>query len=535
MEVLRHLPIGVVVAGAPRGELLFASAEALRIWGEAMPAPGEVVVGRWRGFHPDGREYQEEEWPLARALARGEAVEEEEIEIQRGDGRRTVIQAGAYAVRDGAGQVEAGVLTFREAREAGGGEGTRRLLAEASRVLGSSLDYATTLRDVARLLVPALADWCGVDVVHRDGRIERLVVEHADPRKQARAADLARRYPPNPEAPAGVARVLRTGRPELLSEIDDRLLREVAQDDEHLRALREMGFSSAMILPLTARGKTIGALRIIAAESRRRYTPEDLALAEELAARAALAIDNARLHRELQAANRTKTDFLSLISHELRTPLTTIIGYAELLELGIPEPVMDSQREHVERIHASALELLQMIEQILSVASLEAGESRIQPQRVGLREILQRAEEVFGPVAAARGVSLNIPDAEPRTLLTDRDKLLQVLFCVLSNALKFTDRGEVRVAARAEEDWLAITVRDTGMGMNPGEMALAFEPFWQAERPSTRRIGGTGLGLTIARRLLRMLGGEIQLRSAPGAGTTVQLRLPLHHRAEEGA
>ncbi|MBX6342332.1 MAG: GAF domain-containing protein, partial [Thermomicrobiaceae bacterium] len=175
-------------------------------------------------------------------------------------------------------------------------------LAEASALLAGSLDYETTLRRVAETVVPALADWCAVDLVERDGEVRRVAIAHVDPAKVSWARELAERYPYDPGAPHGLAKVLRTGEPEFWPEITDAMLAAAARDEEHLALLRSTGFSSAMIVPLVARGRTIGALSFIAAESGRHYTEADLMFAEEVARRAALAVENARLLRAARAA-----------------------------------------------------------------------------------------------------------------------------------------------------------------------------------------------------------------------------------------
>lgn len=192
----------------------------------------------------------------------------------------------------------ANVLSMAIERERA--EDKQRFLAETSVLLSSSLDYRTTLASVARLAVPALADWCAVDVLNGGGSVERLAVEHKEPEKVHLALELQERYPPDPEAPGGVLNVLKTGHPEFYPEITDQIIEAAARDEEHLRILREIGFTSAIIVPMTVRGMTLGAVTLVSAESGRRYGEADLEIAEELARRGALAVDNARLYEEAQ-------------------------------------------------------------------------------------------------------------------------------------------------------------------------------------------------------------------------------------------
>lgn len=189
-------------------------------------------------------------------------------------------------------------------------EETQRFLAEAGEVLSTSLDYRITLSSVARLAVPTVADWCAIDVLGENGSVERLAVVHQDPEKETWARELQERYPPDPETPRGVPNVLRTGRSELYSKITDEMLEPAARDEEHLRLIREVGFTSAMVVPLVASGRTVGAISLVSTESGRRYGESDLRMAEELASRTALAVDNARLYGEAQReiAERAKAE-----------------------------------------------------------------------------------------------------------------------------------------------------------------------------------------------------------------------------------
>ena len=182
----------------------------------------------------------------------------------------------------------------------GGTEDALRFLARASEILSSSLDYRETLASVARLVVPRLADWCVVDVLEDDGTLQRVAAEHEDPEKVALARELQERYPPDPDAPYGVHRVVRTGESELVPEIPEAVLDQAASDEGHRELLKRLGLKSSMVVPLVARGRKLGAITLVSAESGRRYEQADLELAEDLARRAALAVDNARLYEEAQ-------------------------------------------------------------------------------------------------------------------------------------------------------------------------------------------------------------------------------------------
>jgi PAS domain S-box-containing protein len=409
-------------------------------------------------------------------------------------------------------------------------EKANSLLADAGRVLAESLDFRITLNAVARLVTPALADWCTVVLQNDAGQLETLAVAHADPEKAAWASEVGERYPIDASSTTGVPNVVRTGVSEVYSDITDEMLVGAAIDAEHLDMLRHLGMRSVMIVPIQAHGRTLGAITLICAESGRQFTDADLPIAEELARRSALAIENAELFQAAAAANRAKSEFLASMSHELRTPLNAILGYTSLLADEITGPVIPAQQEQLLRIRASATHLLGLIDEVLSFSRLEAGREQLSMHDVDVRNVLDEAAALVRPMAAAKQLPLEIdpPDAtsEPLHLQSDILKLRQILVNLLTNAVKFTDHGSVRLSARAEGDDVMFAVTDTGIGIPPSHLEHVFDAFWQVEQAASRRVGGTGLGLSVTRRLARLLGGDVSVSSSPGRGSTFTVRLP---------
>jgi signal transduction histidine kinase/CHASE3 domain sensor protein len=400
------------------------------------------------------------------------------------------------------------------------------LLSDASRVLASTLDYEKTLETIARLAVGELAEWCAVDLVEDGGSVRQSVVAHVDEAKIKWAKELNKRYPPDYSGPTGAGHVIRTGQPEIYPEISDEMLVATARDEQHLAITRELQIKSAIIVPMTARGHTLGALTLISTQRGRRYDDADLALAMELATRAALAIDNARLYRSALAASEAKSAFLATISHELRTPLNAIIGYQSLLKEGIDGALNEAQLKQLSRIRSSADHLLELIDEVLTYSRVEAGKEVLRQDELRLRPLIEEAVVMVMPEAEAKGLSVrvDVPDAQ---LHTDAGKLRQILLNLLSNAVKFTDRGEVSVRATESEDRIEVGVIDTGIGIARENLERIFEPFWQVEQSSTRRAGGTGLGLSVSRSLARLLGGDVGVESKLGEGSTFTLTLPV--------
>jgi PAS domain S-box-containing protein len=406
-------------------------------------------------------------------------------------------------------------------------EGRRRFLAEAGALLSSSLDYIATLKRVVELSVPTVADWCAADMIEATGAFERLAIAHADASKLQHIEKL-KRYLPNLRSAFGTHEVIRTGRSQLRPEVPDSLLEELAVDSEHLRLLRELGFWSAMIVPLRARGQTVGALLFVSSESNRKFGDGDLAFAEELASIAALAIENARLYREAQNANRTKDEFLATVSHELRTPLNAILGWASLLRTS---DMSSDQRERAfEVIERNARAQAQLIEDLLDVSRIISGTLRLDSRPVDLATIIDSALEAVRLAADSKGVQIRTAlDDDARRAVGDSGRLQQIVWNLLSNAVKFTNRGGVVNVSLARIDSHAeICVSDTGHGIAAEFLPHIFERFKQADAVTTRSHGGLGLGLAIVKHLVELHGGTVTAASdGKDQGAVFRVQLPL--------
>ncbi|MFN3649846.1 MAG: GAF domain-containing protein [Armatimonadota bacterium] len=420
---------------------------------------------------------------------------------------------------------------YEEQREMRAGAEAARwqasLVAEASEIVSSSLDWEQTLAAVAQFMVPALADWCSVHVVEEDGALRQLAVAHTDPAKVRWVHELQRRYPARQDSPYGAPAVARSGRSEMMAEIPPEVLEQAAQDDEHLELIRSLQLRSYIVVPLKARERILGTITLVHAESGRSYTGQDLELAEELARRAALALDNARLFRNLQEADRTKDEFLAMLAHELRNPLAAIRNSLELIRLRqLPHDVLHDEREVLERQIAHMGRLL---DDLLDVSRITRGkiELRIQPAELG--GVVHHAIQDARPLIDARGHTLHVelPDA-PIRVRVDATRIEQVVANLLTNAAKYTEPGgEIWVRVTPEDRWVAISVRDTGVGITADDLPRIFELFVQTERPLDRTQGGLGIGLTLVRTLVEMHGGEVSAHSdGPGKGSEFVVRLP---------
>ena len=410
----------------------------------------------------------------------------------------------------------------QEAREEAEAAARRaKFLAEASQALTSSLDYETTLDAVTRLAVPDFADWCFVRLAGDDEAHQRLQAAHAQA-GESTVTDALKRLAPALEigSLAPVIGLIEGGQPLLLPEISPAWL-------ETARLLQELAPRSAMIVPLVARGRTLGTLAFVWSQAGRHYGPADLALAEDLAHRAATAVDNARLYREAERANRAKDDFVATLSHELRTPLQAMLGWTMLLKSGRMEPAQ--MAEAIEHIERNTRQQAKLIDELLDVSRIVSGKMRIERQPVGLTAVIEHAVESVRSDADAKRIALRSRIVSSVSVLGDAVRLEQVVVNLIANAVKFTpEGGRVDVTVDRHQASARIVVRDTGQGIEPRALSQIFERFQQADSPSTRRHGGLGLGLAIVRYIVNLHGGTVHARSeGTGKGATFTVYLPV--------
>jgi signal transduction histidine kinase/DNA-binding NarL/FixJ family response regulator len=415
--------------------------------------------------------------------------------------------------------------TLRYAVERSRRDRERRFLVDAGEVLASSLDHDAILYDVARLTVPALADWCVVDLLDERGALQSVKVVAADPAKEPRLNAMLARFPHAPSPPSHpVNRVLASGQPLLVPEVTPEFLADSVEELDHFWMLQALGPVSAMFLPLVVRDQALGAVTLVSAESRRRFARNDLWLAGELARRAALAIENARLYRRTRAAVRAREDVLGIVAHDLRNPLAAITMIGSLL---LEERLSPEQRdEQIRALLRESERMDRLFEDLLDVARLDAGTLAVEPEATApdslVADALRRVEH------AARNAAVTVwSELEPSlpAVRADRGRILQVFSNLLGNAIRHTPRGtRVRVRAQRLGNEVLFTVADDGPGIPPEQLPHLFEPFWQA-RPGGR--GGAGLGLSISRGIAEAHGGRIWAGDDPGGGAVLCFTIPL--------
>jgi signal transduction histidine kinase/PAS domain-containing protein len=568
--VLDQLPVGVHIAEAPGGRLVLGNAAVRRIWGAAPASAGvadysaDYVATHYDGPRA-GQVIARDAWPLARALATGEVVEGEVVDVVRGDGSRVLVSLSAAPVRDADGAVVGGVVTSTDVTERERLLAAERLAVGRARLLqalSAAFSAALTPEAVVRVLlehgVPAFGAATGlVLLTSADGTQLKLAGAHGYPAGfEARFAGLPL------DAALPIAAAVREQRAVYVEDAEA----GVRAYPDLAAVYAATGAGATAALPLTdGAGRTVGALAFNFA-GQRRFDAAERASKEAVARQCAQALERARLFTAEQAArsaaehaNAAKGQFLATMSHELRTPLNAIGGYAELMELGIRGPVTEAQRADLARIQASQRHLLGLVNEVLDLAKVDAGAVRVDRAAVRAGDTVDAALALVRPQAAAKGLALEdaCGGASVAAYVGDEPRVRQILVNLLSNAVKFTPAGGRVVVACALDEvtpvgapphgfpapgpYLALRVTDTGVGIAPGDRERIFEPFTQAgagtgpgSNPYTRAVGGTGLGLTISRRFARLMGGDLTVEGAPGGGSTFTLWLPAVERRAAG-
>ena len=508
----------------------------------------------------------------------------DEYRLRRGDGTWATVYDRAFVAHDERGLPVRMIGSMLDVTERRRSEDALELLAEAGSRLAGALDSEETLRRFARFVVGRAADACVIfagpaldasaeaqlvpDVVAaEDPARERVRIAEAEATAEATDARVARQLDAlRAEHDSPAARAAAT----LLQRHPQGLLLDAARDghadarldpsDAAARATlhRALDLPSALLVPLAARGHPVGIVLLGRGGSAggTAYVEGDLALATELAGRAALAVDNALHYERAVIANRAKSDFLAVMSHELRTPLNAVLGYVDLLHLGIAGTQGPAASQYLDRIKLATRHLLGLIEQILLFSRMEAGRELVHAVPTDAAALAREAASLIEPLAREKSLEFVLrigapigedgampevapdaadadgahelpPELPPELPLeTDVDKARQILLNLLGNAVKFTAKGQVRLDVVSDAAAVRFVVSDTGIGIAPQHLERVFDPFWQVEQRKTRTAGGSGLGLTVSRRLARLLGGDVSASSVPGHGSRFVFSVP---------
>jgi PAS domain S-box-containing protein len=521
------------------GSFLYANDTAAQMAGfesadDYLAANTWEISARLVVLDVEGQPFPHENLPARRAF-RGELAPEAVVQYRRLDtGEARWARTQARTIRGPNGERLA-ISIFHDMTDEIRSRDRLRFLAEAGAQLAGSLDVEGTLEGLVRIASTTLADWAVVILIDEDGAVEQIATAHRNSEKEPLTRALHERQLRHASGAALLWQSIQTGEPMLVPVVSDEMLAATARDAEHLALLRALGLSSLLYAPLVGRGRVQGALALFMAESQRRFAEEDQAIAVEIARRASLALENARLYREARDAVHARDEFLSIASHELRTPVTAISGVAQLALRSQQRGTLDEARltRVLDQITRSSQRLVTLTEDLLDVSRLQTGHIDLRTERVDVQAFVADVIDRYrANLVEQHQVTLHT-DGRDYAVLGDPARLEQVLANLLSNAVKYSPAGgPITVSVGPGDASLGpsvqITVQDEGIGL-PAEMReTIFEPFGRAANATHRQIQGLGLGLFISQQIVERHGGRIWAES-PGVdqGTTMGLWLPL--------
>ncbi|WP_082439460.1 PAS domain S-box protein [Massilia sp. WG5] len=402
-----------------------------------------------------------------------------------------------------------------------------KFLADASAELAELVDPERTLERLAYLAVPHFADWCQADLLQADGTLKRVAIAHVDPNKVELAREFNRKFAADPDASRGIWNAIRTGNSSFAREITDEMLAQSVHDPERRAAMKAVGLRSYIIAPLRVHGKVLGAVSFITAESGRLYDADDVKLAEDLAHRAAVAIDNANLYRALDHSDKAKSVFLATLSHELRNPLAAMTNGLSLMRLVIDDKKRVEQT--MKLVNRQAVQLTRLVDDLIDLSRIATGKIELQKQTVNLAAVLADAVDATRQEVEANKhtLSVHVPE-QPAELAADSARLIQIFSNLLTNAAKYTDAGgRIDVVLEDTPDEFLVRIRDTGIGIAADMLPQVFKVFTQVVHPVQRGQGGLGIGLSLVEGLVNLHGGRVEAFSAGlGQGSEFVVHLP---------
>ena len=481
-------------------------------------------VNEWASsavVHPHDAPLRSESWQ--HALSHGTDYEVE-VRLRRHDGVYRWFLVRAIPVKDADGDVVEWLGSATDIDERRHLADSLRFLAEASVVLGKVDHVDGTLKRIGALAVPFFADWCEVSVREASGEVRRLGVNHRDPARVKHLEELDRRYPR--DASSAPMQVIATGQTLYMQEVTDSMLQKGARDAEHLGMLRGLELRSLIIVPIPAKSGIVGAIAFATTDGRV-YCPFDVQVAEELARRAAIALENAELVQALRDADRRKDEFLAVLAHELRNPLAPVRNAVEILRAS------ESASPHVQWTHdvidRQVRQITRLVDDLLDVSRIARGKIELRRGRIELSAAVRQALESSRPLIERSGHELDVRmGSDPIFINADLARMAQVISNLLNNAAKYTPPGgRIWLQARRRETNVELCVADNGIGIPEGMLARIFDMFTQGG-VADRAQGGLGIGLTLVKRLVEMHGGTIIARSeGPGRGSQFIVTLPL--------
>ncbi len=422
--------------------------------------------------------------------------------------------------------IEAIVVNYRDITKRKEDEERNKFLEQASNILGTSIDYEVTLKNIAELIVPRLADYCRIVTVDENKIIKEIAVKHVNPKKQKLVRELYKNYKDGVKTTHGVEKMLQTGKSELMKEVNEEILEVFKDSPQLIKVIRQLGLISYMGVPMKIGEKIVGTIVFSSVQKERLYTQEDLRLAEELARRAAYAVENARLYTNEQKAVKLRDEFISIASHELKTPITSLKLYTEILQRQLDkQSELSGATQPLEKMQDQINKLTALINDLLNVSRIESGKLIFNNERFSLMEVIKETVEIVQSNALKHRII--VKGTIDKKVYGDRYRIYQVLANLLLNAIKYSPNAdEVIVHVMPGKKEVTVAVQDFGIGIDEKQQHKIFNRFYRVDNPQEKTFPGLGLGLYISNEIIKRHGSVIHVVSNRGSGSEFSFTLP---------
>lgn len=410
-------------------------------------------------------------------------------------------------------------------------------MLDASKILSSSLDYNTTLKSVAQIAVPKIADWCTVDIIDNTGELQQLAISHIDPKKVKWAKEYRKLYPQKMSSNRGVPAIIKSGKSALVPLVTYKMLKEGIKRKKDLQIALELNLKSVMIVPISSHNKTVGAISFVSTNEAKLYTKEDLAIAEELASRSALAIENAQLYKKSQEEieerkklEAQKDEFIGVASHELKTPVTSLKAFGQVLQNKFAKEGNKASEDLLKKMDNQINKLNNLIEDLLDISKIESGRLQYRDRSFSFDELVDEViEEVQRTTQKHKLIKKGKTDTK---IFGDRERIGQVITNFLTNAIKYSITSDkITILSSKDEDKISFYVKDYGIGIPKNRLKNVFERFYRVKGKTQETVPGMGLGLYIASEIIKRHKGRIWAESKKGEGSKFCFTLPIKYHS----
>lgn len=451
----------------------------------------------------------------------------------RKDGTPINVSITVSPIKDSRGKIIGASKIARDITQRVMNEERQKLLESISGKLVTSLDHSVTLQEIARMIVPLLADYCRIVIVDEKRQIKEISVNHKNPAKINLTHELYKNYINDPNTTHGIGKILQTGKSELIPVVDDEVMKQVKNNKKLIEIVKSIGLKSYIGVPLIARGKVLGAMTFSSTKEGRYYNQQDLQLAEEIGSRIALILDNVHLYRsalseieQRKKLEKQKDEFIGIASHELKTPVTSIKAYTQVLKRKFEKRGDTNSAYQLAKMDAQINKLADLIGDLLDVTKIQAGKLQFHIEEFDFDELVKEIVEIMQ--LTAENHDIHLQGSTHKKVYGDKERIGQVITNLISNAIKYSPHNkEIIVKMTGHADKVELCVQDFGVGIEKDKQDKIFERFYRVSGPENMTFPGLGLGLYISSEIIKRLGGKIWVESVLGKGSSFSFMIPI--------